>query len=160
MEAAVNTLIRPDDTSVTKADSTRRFSRAVPHRGTNRAFRCLTSEFKWDRVFSTKYGRQRRIGFEGWSVSMLEKSHRLKFKCRVRGSNRRETKEGCAERIARCGTLSQNGYGDHSSARAGVSECRTDLGVQPTFTVKPGSGVRTDGRQKRAAQSASPDVVP
>ena len=24
---------------------------------TNRAFRCLTSEFKWDRVFSTKYGR-------------------------------------------------------------------------------------------------------
>jgi len=46
--------------SMTKADSTRRFSRAVPHRGTNRAFRCLTSEFKWDRVFSTKYGRQRR----------------------------------------------------------------------------------------------------
>ena len=45
---------------LTKADSTRRFSRAVPHRGTNRAFRCLTSEFKWDRVFSTKYGRQRR----------------------------------------------------------------------------------------------------
>ena len=45
--------------SLAKADSTRRFSRAVPHRGTNRAFRCLTSEFKWDRVFSTKYGRQR-----------------------------------------------------------------------------------------------------
>ena len=54
-------LVRPYH-SGTKADSTRRFSRAVPHRGTNRAFRCLTSEFKWDRVFSTKYGRQRRHG--------------------------------------------------------------------------------------------------
>ena len=28
------------------------------------------------------------------------------------GSNRWDTKEGCAERIARVGTLSQNGYGD------------------------------------------------
>ena len=156
MEAAVNTLIRPDDTSVTKADSTRRFSRAVPHRGTNRAFRCLTSEFKWDRVFSTKYGRQRRIGFEGWSVSMLEKSHRLKFKCRVRGSNRRETKEGCAERIARYGTLSQNGYGDSRSALAGAAKAVLCCFAARNHTTR----VRTDGTQKRAAQSASPDVVP
>ena len=38
------------------------------------------------------------------------------------GLNPRDTKEGCAERIARCGTLSQNGYGDHQSAPAGVAK--------------------------------------
>ena len=38
----------------------------------------------------------------------------------TRGSNQRETKEGCAERIARCGTLSQNGYGDNEMSRAGI----------------------------------------
>jgi hypothetical protein len=40
----------------------------------------------------------------------------------TRGSNQRETKEGCAERIARCGTLSQNGYGDNWSALAGTAK--------------------------------------
>ena len=37
-------------------------------------------------------------------------------------SNRWDTKEGCAERIARCGTLSQNGYGDDKSALAGANK--------------------------------------
>ena len=43
-----------------KANSTLRASRAVPHPSTDRAFRRLTSEFGWDRVYSTKYGRWRR----------------------------------------------------------------------------------------------------
>ena len=42
-----------------KANSTLRASRAVPHPSTDRAFRRLTSEFGWDRVHSTKYGRWR-----------------------------------------------------------------------------------------------------
>ena len=43
-----------------KANSTLRASRAVPHPSTDRAFRRLTSEFGWDRVYSTKYGRWRK----------------------------------------------------------------------------------------------------
>ena len=43
-----------------RANSTRRASRAVPHPSTDRAFRRLTSEFGWDRVYSTKYGRWRK----------------------------------------------------------------------------------------------------
>ena len=35
-------------------------------------------------------------------------------------SKPRLIKEGCAERIARSGTLSQNGYGDRLSRRAGT----------------------------------------
>ncbi|EWS76642.1 hypothetical protein TTHERM_000200570 (macronuclear) [Tetrahymena thermophila SB210] len=33
-------------------------SQAVPHLSTNPALRRLTSEFEWDPVFSTQYGRQ------------------------------------------------------------------------------------------------------
>ena len=44
----------------TKADSTLRSSRAVPHPSTNRALRRLTAEFRRDPVHSTRYGRQRR----------------------------------------------------------------------------------------------------
>ena len=40
-----------------KANSTLRASRAVPHPSTDRAFHRLTSEFRWDRVYSMKYGR-------------------------------------------------------------------------------------------------------
>ena len=43
----------------TKADSTLRSSRAVPHPSTNRALRRLTSEVRRDPVYSTRYGRQR-----------------------------------------------------------------------------------------------------
>ena len=42
------------------ANSTLRASRAIPHPSTDRAFRRLTSEFGWDRVYSTKYGRWRK----------------------------------------------------------------------------------------------------
>ena len=58
----------------------------------------------------------------------------------TRGSNRRDTKEGCAERIARCGTLSQNGYGDDESALAGADEavCSAQntarLGFEPNYS--------------------------
>lgn len=52
-----------------KASSTPRASRAVPHPSTDRAFRRLTSEFGWDRVYSTKYGRWREL----WvSIGLLE----------------------------------------------------------------------------------------
>ena len=44
----------------TKADSTLRSSRAVPHPSTNRALRRLTSEVRRDPVHSTRYGRQRK----------------------------------------------------------------------------------------------------
>ena len=44
-----------------KANGTRRASQAVPHPSTDRALRCLTSEFGWDRVHSSQYGRWRRI---------------------------------------------------------------------------------------------------
>ena len=47
-------------TEIEKANSTLRASRAVPHPSTDRAFRRLTSEFGWDRVYSTKYGRWRQ----------------------------------------------------------------------------------------------------
>ena len=40
----------------------------------------------------------------------------------TRDSNRRDTKEGCEERSARCGTLSQNGYGENTSALAGTDK--------------------------------------
>ena len=46
------------------ANSTLRASRAVPHPSTDRAFRRLTSEFGWDRVCSTKYGRWRMLTAE------------------------------------------------------------------------------------------------
>ena len=64
-----------------KAVSTLRFSRAVPHRGTNRAFRRLTSEFRWDRVFSTKYGRRRSLdaacGCSSAPAKLIAASHRV-----------------------------------------------------------------------------------
>ena len=46
-----------------KADSTLRSSRAVPHPSTNRALCRLTSEVGRDPVHSTRYGRQRRSCF-------------------------------------------------------------------------------------------------
>ena len=55
-----------------KANSTLRASRAVPHPSTDRAFRRLTSEFGWDRVHSTKYGRRRH--------GTRQKSHQQKRK--------------------------------------------------------------------------------
>ena len=44
-----------------KANSTLGPSRAVPHPSTDRAFRRLTSEFGWDRVYLTKYGRWQEL---------------------------------------------------------------------------------------------------
>ena len=52
-----------------KASSTRRASQAVPHPSTDRALRSLTSEFEWDRVCSTQYGRWRKGTALNWSVS-------------------------------------------------------------------------------------------
>ena len=46
---------------IKKADSTLRTSQAVPHPSTIRALSCLTSEVKRDPVYSTRYGRQRKI---------------------------------------------------------------------------------------------------
>ena len=51
-------LEKPIDASRKKnANGTRRTSQAVPHPSTDRALRRLTSEFGWDRVYSTQYGR-------------------------------------------------------------------------------------------------------
>ena len=44
-----------------KADSTLRYSQAVPDPSTNRALSRLTSEVKRDPVHSTRYGRQRQL---------------------------------------------------------------------------------------------------
>ena len=43
----------------TKSQQHPRASRAVPHPSTDRAFGGLSSEFEWDREFSTEYGRWR-----------------------------------------------------------------------------------------------------
>ena len=51
-----------------KVDSTRRASQAVPHPSTDRALCRLTSEFGWDRVYSTQYGR-RHMG-HAWNCWM------------------------------------------------------------------------------------------
>ena len=55
---------------ISKAGSTLRSSRAVPHPSTNRALRRLTSEVGRDPVHSTRYGRQRVAG-EGSVIQML-----------------------------------------------------------------------------------------
>ena len=55
-----------------KASSTLRSSRAVPHPSTNRALRRLTSEFGRDPVHSTRYGRWRQNTF--WMFSYLAKN--------------------------------------------------------------------------------------
>ena len=44
-----------------KADSTLMFSQAVPHPSTNEALCRLTSEVRRDPVYSTRYGRQRKL---------------------------------------------------------------------------------------------------
>ena len=59
-----------------KASSTRRASQAVPHPSTDRAFRRLTSEFGWDRVYSTQYGRWQQYFACGLSVGMLLAKHK------------------------------------------------------------------------------------
>ena len=46
-------------TKITKSQQHPRASRAVPHPSTDRAFSGLSSEFEWDREFSTEYGRWR-----------------------------------------------------------------------------------------------------
>ena len=51
--------LAPCQTNWSKAGSTLRSSRAVPHPSTNRALRRLTSEVGSDPVYSTRYGRQR-----------------------------------------------------------------------------------------------------
>ena len=51
--------LAPCQTNWSKAGSTLRSSRAVPHPSTNRALRRLTSEVGRDPVYSTRYGRQR-----------------------------------------------------------------------------------------------------
>ena len=63
----------------TKASGTRRASQAVPHPSTSRALRCLTSEFGWDRVHSSQYGR--------WRKSMLHDNYIIcKSACNVQKS--------------------------------------------------------------------------
>ena len=51
---------------IEKSQQHPRASRAVPHPSTDRAFGGLSSEFEWDREFSTEYGRWRecRVSLE------------------------------------------------------------------------------------------------
>ena len=58
-----------------KADSTLRSSRAVPHPSTNRALRRLTSEVRGDPVHSTRYGRQRDI----WTAGSKPENNNVSF---------------------------------------------------------------------------------
>ena len=74
----------------------------------------------------------------------LKGSERLNV--RLWGSNQDFEKEGCAERIARSGTLSQNGYGDHLSRHAGTYPVRSTLGVRgPDFRELPEIDSATPG---------------
>ena len=54
-----------------KADSTLRYSQAVPDPSTNQALRHLTSEVKRDPVHSTRYGRQRQLHGQAGCCSRL-----------------------------------------------------------------------------------------
>ena len=51
---------------IVKSQQHPRASRAVPHPSTDRAFGGLSSEFEWDREFSTEYGRWRYGLFVEW----------------------------------------------------------------------------------------------
>ena len=51
--------VRGEFSKITKSQQHPRASRAVPHPSTDRAFSGLSSEFEWDREFSTEYGRWR-----------------------------------------------------------------------------------------------------
>jgi hypothetical protein len=53
-------LLNGNEAANEKADSTLRYSQAVPDPSTNRALSRLTSEVKRDPVHSTRYGRQRK----------------------------------------------------------------------------------------------------
>ena len=61
-----------------KANSTLRASRAVPHPSTDRAFHRLTSEFRWDRVYSMKYGRWQPL-FQNLKLQAENDSQTLKY---------------------------------------------------------------------------------
>ena len=69
MSIGIRRLCQWRDTRAQKASSTLRTSQAVPHPSTDRAFGCLTSEFRWDRVYSTEYGRWRKGTATIWSPS-------------------------------------------------------------------------------------------
>ena len=71
-----------------KADSTRRSSRAVPHPSTNRALRRLTSEVRRDPVYSTRYGRQRKLSFSSPSASAVQLQGEAVYLTDMRGTKR------------------------------------------------------------------------
>ena len=71
---------KPGGRRTQKANSTLRASRAVPHPSTDRAFRRLTSEFGWDRVHSTKYGRWRKHPIPRTHESKRQRSSAVKKK--------------------------------------------------------------------------------
>ena len=63
--------------SMSKADSTLRTSRAVPHPSTNRALCRLTSEVERDPVHSTRYGRQRQSRKERTGEGETERERKI-----------------------------------------------------------------------------------
>ena len=108
--------------------------------------------------------------------------NRYKRKSGLRGIRTHAAqKEGCAERIAPIGTLSQNGYGEHMGTHkrtmgapdvvreifeAGVaSAIRLGSGYFPVMKIRKIEKMTPPGfeptrRKRRAAQSASPRLVP
>ena len=113
-------------TKFKKANGTLRASQAVPHPSTDRALCCLTSEFRWDRVHSTQYGRWRKYRSTGRMVGRLNGTPKRRTdKVPQRGFEPpRYKKTGCDWRIALVCTLSQNGYGNSWGART-VTSCFT-----------------------------------
>ena len=84
-ESEQETLLR----EIKKANGTRRASQAVPHPSTDRALRRLTSEFGWDRVCSTQYGRWRRNQPAEWQERVVllaasSDSQKLHWRSRTR----------------------------------------------------------------------------
>ena len=69
-----------------KVNGTRRASQAVPHPSTDRAFGCLTSEFRWDRVYSTEYGRWRKGTATNWLPPGGEASRLFALRARLCGA--------------------------------------------------------------------------
>ena len=82
---------KPGGRRTQKANSTLRASRAVPHPSTDRAFRRLTSEFGWDRVYSTKYGRWRKHQIP--STHESKRQHNFAAKTQNRGWHKFDLEE-------------------------------------------------------------------
>jgi hypothetical protein len=140
----------------TKASSTLRSSRAVPHPSTNRALRRLTSEFGRDPVHSTRYGRWQPMG--GTTAQCLRalwlstlRRHAQQTASRTTGRNRKCTNGGLRHGLWERHQPVRNG------ARVSEVECRRSNSLPrpptPRFLRTACTPVSAHGPQLQAWRS-------